>query len=72
LAGAVNLVVGRSRGPGTTPEHVLASPYLLLGSINQIIEQLQRLRELFGISYFVVGDESMETFAPVVAQLIGK
>jgi probable F420-dependent oxidoreductase len=58
--------------PGTTPEQVLASPYQLLGSINQIIEQLQRLRELFGISYFVVGDDNMETFAPVVAQLAGR
>jgi probable F420-dependent oxidoreductase len=58
--------------PGTTAQQALASPYLLFGSVNQIIEQLQRLRELFGISYFVVGDDYMDTLAPVVARLAGR
>jgi probable F420-dependent oxidoreductase len=58
--------------PGTTAEQLLANPYLLLGSIDYIIEQLQRLREQFGISYFVVGDDNMETLAPIVARLAGR
>ena len=57
--------------PGTTAEQLLASPYLLFGSVPQITESLQRLREQFGISYFVVGDDLMEVFAPVVARLAG-
>jgi probable F420-dependent oxidoreductase len=57
--------------PGTTAEQLLASPYLLFGSMAQITEKLQHLREQFGISYFVVGDDLMETFAPVVARLAG-
>ncbi|HEY6407992.1 MAG TPA: TIGR03621 family F420-dependent LLM class oxidoreductase, partial [Ktedonobacteraceae bacterium] len=61
----------RSR-PGTTAEQLLASPYLLFGSLDQIIEQIQRLREQFGISYFVVGDDYMETLAPVVTRLAGR
>ncbi len=59
---------GRS---GTTVEQLLASPYLLIGSVEQITERIQRLREQFGISYFVVGSENMESFAPVVARLAG-
>jgi probable F420-dependent oxidoreductase len=62
----------RERGRvGTTVEQLLASPYLLIGSIEQIAERIQRLREQLGISYFVVGSEDMESFAPVVACLAG-
>lgn len=53
-------------------EQHLADPYLLFGSVEQMVEQLQRTREQFGISYFVIGDDSMEAFAPVVARLAGK
>jgi probable F420-dependent oxidoreductase len=57
--------------PGTTVEQLLASPYLLIGSVEQIAERIQRSREQFGISYIVVGSENMESFAPVVARLAG-
>jgi probable F420-dependent oxidoreductase len=57
---------GRS---GVTAEQLLASPYLLIGTIEQIAGQIQRLRERHGISYLVVGSEDMESFAPVVALL---
>jgi alkanesulfonate monooxygenase SsuD/methylene tetrahydromethanopterin reductase-like flavin-dependent oxidoreductase (luciferase family) len=57
---------GRS---GVTAERLLASPYLLIGSIEQIAERIQRLRERYGISYLVVGSEDMESFAPVIARL---
>jgi len=56
---------------GVTTEQLLASPYMLIGSIEQLSEQIQRLREQFGISYFVVGSEYMEAFAPVVSRLAG-
>lgn len=57
--------------PGTTVEQILASPYLFIGSIAQVAEQLYRLREQFGISYFVIDAGVMEAFAPVVAHLAG-
>ena len=69
---AAEKFVRESRRAGTTAEQVLANPYLLIGSVEQVIEQLQRLREKYGISYFVVGDESMEALAPVVARLGGR
>lgn len=68
---AAERYVRERRRSGLTPEQLLASPYMLIGSVEQLVEQLRRLRELFGISYFVVGDEYMEVFAPVVARLSG-
>ena len=62
----------RERGrSGTTVEQLLASPYLLIGNVEQLAEQIQRLRAQFGISYIVVGSEDMESFAPLVARLAG-
>ena len=57
--------------PGVTAEHILANPYLLIGTVEHIGEQLHRLRELYGISYFVVSVDHMEALAPVVARLAG-
>jgi hypothetical protein len=37
--------------------------------VEQISEDIQRRRERFGISYFVVFDEHREALAPVVARL---
>jgi probable F420-dependent oxidoreductase len=55
--------------PGVTAEQLLASPYLLIGSIEQIVERIEQLRERYGISYFVVGSDDMESFAPIIARL---
>jgi probable F420-dependent oxidoreductase len=57
--------------PGETVEQLLANPYMLIGTIEQFTERIQRLREQFGISYFVLDTSFMETLAPVVARLAG-
>ena len=62
----------RERGTGVIAEQILSSPYVLLGTVEQIAEQLQSRRERYGISYMVVLSEDMEAFAPVVARLAGK
>jgi hypothetical protein len=54
-----------------TAAQLVASPYALIGSVEQLVERLLYLREQFGITYLVVGSECMETFAPVVARLAG-
>ena len=58
--------------PGFTVEHMLETPYILIGSVDQITENIQTLRERYGVSYFSVFDEHIKTFAPVVARLAGK
>jgi probable F420-dependent oxidoreductase len=53
-------------------ERLLQNPYLFIGSVDEITEQVQMLRERYNISYFVVHDEYTEEFAPVVVRLAGK
>ena len=56
---------------GVEPEAALEAGSALVGSVNEVIEQLQRRREEWGLSYVVLGDENIDEFAPVVAKLAG-
>ena len=47
-------------------------PHVLIGSVEEIVDQLQRQREVYGISYVTVGQGVMEDFAAVVERLVGK
>lgn len=57
---------------GVTAAQVLDDPYLFIGTIEQMVETLQRRREQYGISYLHVPFQDVEVFAPVVARLAGK
>jgi probable F420-dependent oxidoreductase len=50
---------------------VLETVYVLLGTIDEMCETLQKRRERYGISYLTVFERDMEVFAPVVARLAG-
>ena len=52
-------------------EVVLETPYVLLGTVEEICETLRERRERYGISYLTVIERDMEVFAPVVARLAG-
>ena len=60
-----------ARQNGTSAEDVLASPQILVGTVDQIVEDLRERRERFGFSYIVVTEPNMETLAPVVERLAG-
>jgi probable F420-dependent oxidoreductase len=60
-----------SRWKQLTPDEILGSPYVLVGTIDQIVQDLQAYRERWGISYYVVHEQFMDAFAPVVARLAG-
>ncbi|MEM9514779.1 MAG: TIGR03621 family F420-dependent LLM class oxidoreductase [Actinomycetota bacterium] len=47
------------------------SPFALIGSTEQLIEQLLARREKYGFSYVIIGPEVIDAFAPVVAALAG-
>ncbi|MEO6571907.1 MAG: hypothetical protein ABIO83_10205 [Ilumatobacteraceae bacterium] len=49
---------------------VVSSPFVLSGSLEQVIDQLERGRERLGISHVVVRDAA--GFADVVAALDGR
>ena len=53
------------------PEEILASPYLLIGTVDQMVADLEARRERWGISYVVTHEAYMDALAPVVARLSG-
>jgi probable F420-dependent oxidoreductase len=58
--------------PGIDLETLLDAPQLLLGSVEEILGQLQARRERYGFSYISVFEAELEKFAPVVRELGGK
>jgi probable F420-dependent oxidoreductase len=57
---------------GLTPDDVLELPYVMLGSVEEICEDLERRRERWAMSYIVAQSDSMEMLAPVVARMSGR
>ena len=58
-------------GLGAEPKDVLDMPHFLIGTVDQIVEDLVARRERFGISYIIVPGEAAESLAPVVERLTG-
>lgn len=54
-----------------TPDAAAASPYALIGSVDEIADTLRERRERFGFSYLTVMERHIDAFAPVVARLAG-
>ena len=50
---------------------VLASPFTLVGTEDQIIERLRANRARWGYSYYVLRQDAVPAFAPVVARTTG-
>ena len=61
-----------SRDFGFPAEHILDSVHFLVGTVDEIVENIMRWREQFGISYITVIQEYMETLAPAVTRLAGQ
>ena len=58
-------------GIGAQPSDVLEMPNFLIGSVDELVHDLELRRERYGVSYVFVPADSMEDFAPVVARLNG-
>lgn len=56
---------------GLSAEAILASPHLLVGSLEGVVEELQALAERFGITYFSVHEPFRDVMGPVVGRLAG-
>ncbi|MEY2433993.1 MAG: hypothetical protein QOC92_3718 [Acidimicrobiaceae bacterium] len=61
-----------SRGLGFEREDVLATPFALIGTAGQIVDDLLERRDRWGFSYVLVGAADVDDFAPIVAELAGK
>jgi probable F420-dependent oxidoreductase len=56
---------------GLPPDVVLAAPFFQLGTVEQITENIQAMREQWGISYVLFQADGVGPMAPVVAKLTG-
>jgi probable F420-dependent oxidoreductase len=56
---------------GVTPDQAADIPLAMVGTVDEIVNQLQQRREEFGFNDIVVQGEVMDAFAPVVAKLAG-
>jgi probable F420-dependent oxidoreductase len=55
-----------------TVDDVLDMPTFAIGTVDEIVSALEARRERLGVTYHVVSDAALETFAPVVARLGGR
>jgi probable F420-dependent oxidoreductase len=56
-------------GPAMTTEELLDTPFVLIGTVEEMAEQIIRNRERFGFSYYTVHGPYMEAFAPVIERV---
>lgn len=56
-------------GSTTAVEKLLETPFLLIGTVDQMAEQLTENRERYGFTYLTVHDPYMEALAPVIERL---
>ncbi len=63
--------MGQER-PMLTVEEALETPFLLIGTVDEIAAQLRRARERWGFSFITVHEPYMPTFAPVIERLSGE
>ena len=57
---------------GMSTEEILSFPHALIGSVDYICEELEKRRELYGISYISFPDNAAESAIPIVERLSGK
>jgi probable F420-dependent oxidoreductase len=65
------IATGMAEGFGMSVEDLKRHPHALFGSVDEVVAELQRRRETYGISYVTVSERALDDFAPVVAKLAG-
>ncbi len=58
-------------GQQMSVEELLDTPFVLIGTVEEMAEQILAARERFGFTYYTVHAPYAETFAPVISRLRG-
>jgi len=66
-----SVAAAMAAGFGSEPRDVLDMPHFLIGTIDQMIEDIRARRERYGISHIVVPDSAADELAPIVERLAG-
>lgn len=61
-----------ARLPPLTPSDVLATPFLLVGTVDEIVDELLERRETLGINYYTTFAPHTDALARIVTQLAGR
>jgi alkanesulfonate monooxygenase SsuD/methylene tetrahydromethanopterin reductase-like flavin-dependent oxidoreductase (luciferase family) len=56
-------------GPGMSPLDLLQTPFLLIGTVDEIAAQVLAGRERYGFTYYTVHGPFAEAFAPVIERV---
>jgi len=59
-------------GLRSEPSDILEMPHFLIGTVDQLVEDLIARRERFGMSFVIVPGDAAESLAPVVQRLTGR
>lgn len=57
------------RIPGATVDEIVASPFVLVGSVDDLVAKVQRLRSRLGVSYFACFEPALEPMAALISAL---
>ncbi len=63
---------GLSQAFGVSDDEAFDIPLALIGTIDEICDAIERRRARWGFTYWIVPDDAMDTFAPVVERLAGR
>lgn len=64
--------VARDHLPALSPDEVLATPYLMVGTVRELVDRLHQQRERWGINHYTVRPDALTHLEPVVAELAGR
>ncbi|SEG03356.1 probable F420-dependent oxidoreductase, MSMEG_2516 family [Saccharopolyspora kobensis] len=56
-------------GPMMTADELLETPFVFIGTVEQMAEQVLRNHERYGFTYYAVHGPYMDTFAPVIERV---
>jgi probable F420-dependent oxidoreductase len=71
VAGLADYPAATSNTGALSAEDVLASPRSLIGTVDQMVDELLQRRARYGLSYVTVHRDDIDVLAPVVARLAG-
>jgi probable F420-dependent oxidoreductase len=69
--GREDVAAAIATGFGAEARDVLDMPHFLIGTVDELVDDLRARRERYGFSFVVVPGEAAEAFAPVVERLSG-
>ncbi|MBV8951779.1 MAG: TIGR03621 family F420-dependent LLM class oxidoreductase [Actinobacteria bacterium] len=72
VSNRMEVAEGLGRAFGLDAVEALEVPITLIGTVDELCDALEERRHRYGISYWVVPDDAMEPFAPVVERLVGR